>query len=226
MQPIEILYEDNHLIAVNKAPGELVQGDKSGDIPLCELVKAYLKEKYRKPGNVFCGVIHRIDRPVSGVVLFSRTSKALGRMNSMVRERKIVKRYWAIVRNCPPQETATLHHYLYKEERLNRTWVSETPKKGYLEAELSYRLIGRSDNYFLLEIDLKTGRHHQIRAQLAAIGSPIKGDLKYGATRSNPDGSIALHARCIQFIHPVSGEEISITAPPPAGSLWNSFEPL
>ena len=226
MDPQRILYEDNHLIAVNKAAGELVQGDKSGDLPLCESIKAYLKEKYQKPGNVFCGVIHRIDRPVSGVVLFARTSKALARMNEAVKERSFSKQYLAIVQNRPEHTGATLVHYLRKEEAQNKTYVSETEREGYRRAELAYRLIGQSERYYLLEIDLKTGRHHQIRAQLAAIGCPIKGDLKYGASRSNPDGSICLHARRICFTHPVSGATIQITAPPPAAPLWQGFAPL
>ena len=226
MDPHRILYEDNHLIAVNKAAGELVQGDKSGDQPLCETIKAYLKEKYRKPGNVFCGVIHRIDRPVSGVILFARTSKALARMNEAVKTRAFGKQYLAIVRNRPEHPEGTLVHYLRKEEAQNRTYVSETEREGYRRAELDYRIVGASDRYYLLEIDLKTGRHHQIRAQLAAIGCPIKGDLKYGAPRSNPDGSICLHARRIRFTHPVSGAPILITAPLPDTPLWRGFAPL
>ncbi len=226
MDPNRILYEDNHLIAVNKAAGELVQGDRSGDTPLCETVKAYLKEKYRKPGNVFCGVIHRIDRPVSGVVLFARTSKALARMNEAVKSRDFGKQYLAIVQNRPVPPEATLVHYLRKDEGQNRTYVSENEREGYRRAELDYRLAGTSERYFLLEIALKTGRHHQIRAQLAAIGCPIKGDLKYGAPRSNPDGSICLHARCISFKHPVTGSCIRIEAPLPDDRLWQSFAQL
>ena len=226
MESDRILYEDNHLIAINKRAGELVQGDKSGDMPLSEELKAYLKVKYNKPGNVFCGVIHRIDRPVSGVVLFARTSKALSRMNQAVRMHEMKKRYWAIVQQRPLQDEATLVHYLNRVEHLNRTFVSDTEKEGYRMAELSYRLIGQSERYFLLEIDLKTGRHHQIRAQLAAIGCPIKGDLKYGSPRSNPDGSIGLHARSVTFAHPVSGQSTMITAPPPSMPLWNCFNTL
>lgn len=226
MNPQRILYEDNHLIAVNKAAGELVQGDKSGDVPLCETIKAYLKEKYRKPGNVFCGVIHRIDRPVSGVVLFARTSKALARMNEAVRTRDFHKQYLAIVQNRPPHDEATLVHYVRKDEAQNRTYVSDTERSGYRQAELDYRLAGVSERYYLLEITLKTGRHHQIRAQLAAIGCPIKGDLKYGARRSNPDGSICLHARRISFTHPVSAASVLIEAPLPDTPLWQDFAPL
>jgi 23S rRNA pseudouridine1911/1915/1917 synthase len=226
MDPHRILYEDNHLIALNKAAGELVQGDASGDTPLCEQLKDYLKEKYHKPGNVFCGIIHRIDRPVSGVVLFARTSKTLGRMNEMIRNRHIRKTYLAIVGKRPDPPEDTLVHYLYRNEKQNRTYVSETAQDGYRRAELAYRLIGISDRYYLLEIDLKTGRHHQIRAQLSAIGLPIKGDLKYGAPRSNPDSSICLHAQCICFTHPVSGESIRICAPLPTLPLWNNFQLL
>ncbi|MBP5614575.1 MAG: RluA family pseudouridine synthase [Bacteroidales bacterium] len=226
MKPEDILYEDNHLIAVNKAAGILVQGDKTGDMPLCDEVKDYLKKKYGKPGDVFCGVIHRIDRPVSGAVLFARTSKALVRMNRMVAERHVTKKYWAIVQQRPPHTEETLVHYLKRIEKNNSTIVSDTAAEGYCRAELAYRLAGASDHYFLLEIDLRTGRHHQIRAQLAAIGCPIKGDLKYGAPRSNPDGSISLHARSISFIHPVTQQETLIQAPVPDDKLWHFFETL
>ena len=226
MTVADVIYEDNHLIAVNKRPGELVQGDKTGDAPMCEEVKNYLREKYHKPGNVFCGVIHRIDRPVSGVVLFAKTSKALGRMNQLVKERKITKTYWAIVQQRPEKDEAQLVHYLKRMEKQNHTYASLQEKEGWQKAILSYCLIGQSDRYFLLEIDLQTGRHHQIRAQLSAIGCPIRGDLKYGAPRSNPDASISLHARAIAFTHPVSGQEIRIEAPLPNDKLWQCFNVL
>lgn len=220
---LSVLYEDNHLIAINKHSGELVQGDKTGDEPLNEKIKLFLKEKYNKPGQVFCGVIHRIDRPVSGVVLFAKTSKALSRMNQMVKERTITKVYWAIVQNEPPHQAETLIHYLRKNEANNYTEVSKTAKKGFDIAELDYKVIGHSDNYHLLEIHLKTGRHHQIRAQLSATGCPIKGDLKYGAKRSNQDGSISLHARKLIFVHPVSKKMTEITAPVPEDKIWHCF---
>lgn len=221
---LEILYEDNHIIAVNKKPSQLVQGDKTGNMPLSEMVKVYLKKKYQKPGEVFLGVPHRLDRPVSGVVLFARTSKALARLNEMLREKSIKKTYWAIVKNPPPKENDTLIHYLKKNEEKNISRVYEKENAGTQRAELDYKLIASSDNYHLLEINLKTGRHHQIRAQLSAIGSPIKGDLKYGFARSNENGSIHLHSRKTEFIHPVSKKNIQIIAPPPAGdALWQWF---
>lgn len=220
----EVLYEDNHIIAINKLAGEIVQGDKTGDVPLSEKVKNYIKEKYEKPGAVFLGVIHRIDRPVSGIVLFARTSKALERMNKLFREKEIQKTYWAVVKNKPPKVEDTLIRYLIKNEKLNKSFSSLQPKKEALESTLDYRLLASSDTYHLLEINPHTGRHHQIRVMLADIGCPIKGDLKYGFQRSNPDGSIHLHARAIQFIHPVSGEEIKIIAPPPISDpLWKFF---
>jgi len=220
-----VLYEDNHIIIVNKAPGEIVQGDKTGDEPLSDTVKAYLKEKYRKPGNVFCGVTHRLDRPTSGVVVFAKTGKSLTRLNDMFRNAEVKKTYWAIVKNRPPKEEDTLTHYLIKHEKTNKSTAFDTEKPHTKKAVLHYRLMGASQNYFLLEIDLETGRHHQIRCQLARIGCPIKGDLKYGAERSNPDGSISLHARTISFIHPVSKENIAIIAPLPQEPLWNAFLP-
>ena len=200
-----VVYEDNHIIVVNKTSSEIVQGDKTGDTPLSETVKQYIKEKYDKPGNVFLGVTHRLDRPVSGLVVFAKTSKALSRLNDMFRNNEVKKTYWAIVKNCPKEPEGELVHYMIKNV-------------------LHYRLIGHSQNYCLLEVDLKTGRHHQIRCQLAKIGCPIKGDLKYGFPRSNPDGSICLHARYIHFIHPVSKKEISLTAPLPEGNLWSGFD--
>lgn len=223
---MRVLYEDNHLIIVNKAPSEIVQGDKTGDKPLSEMIKDYLKEKYHKPGNVFCGVTHRLDRPTSGVVVFAKTSKALARLNEMFRNGEINKTYWAVVKNRPEKEEDKLIHYLIKNEKTNKSTAYMIEKPHTKEAVLHYKLIRSSQNYFLLEIDLETGRHHQIRCQLAKIGSPIKGDLKYGAERSNPDGSISLHARTISFIHPVSKEKIEVTAPLPEENLWHAFEVL
>ncbi len=217
---MNVLYEDNHLIAVNKAVGEIVQGDKTGDTPLVESVKQYLKEKYNKPGNVFCGVTHRLDRPVSGVVIFAKTSKALERFNEMLRVHNLKKTYWAIVKNPPKQPESTITHYLVRNEKLNKSFAYNTPKAGAKESILSYKVIGQSDNYTMLEIDLQTGRHHQIRCQLSAIGCPIKGDLKYGFPRSNKDGGISLHARRIEFIHPVSKIPITIEAPLPPDPIW------
>lgn len=208
-----ILFEDNHIIIVNKLAGEIVQGDKTGDIPLLEEVKKYIKEKYNKPGNVFCGLVHRIDRPVSGVVIFAKTSKALARLNEIVKERRISKIYWALVEHSPLQTEQKLVDYLYRNEGQNKTYVSETEKKGYLRAELSYHVIEKLTNYTLVEVELYTGRHHQIRAQLSHHGMVIKGDLKYGARRSNRDGSISLHARSIRFEHPVTHQPVDVTAP-------------
>jgi 23S rRNA pseudouridine1911/1915/1917 synthase len=222
-QPLSILYEDNHLIAVNKRPSDIVQGDKTGDKPLSEIVKDYIKKKYQKPGDVFLGVAHRIDRPVSGVVLFARTSKALERINEMFRDKKIQKTYWAVVKNRPPQNSGLLVNYLYKNEKLNKSFVTDATRKDASLCELEYKIIASSDTYFLLEINPHTGRHHQIRVQLAHMGCPIKGDLKYGFDRSNKDASIHLHARKISFIHPVKNEPIEIIAPPPDEVLWNYF---
>lgn len=223
---MKVLYEDNHLIIVNKSAGEIVQGDKTGDEPLSDMVKAYLKEKYQKPGNVFCGVTHRLDRPTSGAVVFAKTSKALTRLNDMFRNGEVKKTYWAIVKNRPVAEEDTLTHYLVKNEKTNKSTAYDSEKPHTKRAVLHYRLIAASQNYFLLEVDLETGRHHQIRCQLAKIGSPLRGDLKYGAERSNPDGSISLHARTVSFIHPVSKENISVTAPLPEEALWNAFSHL
>ena len=222
-QKMQVLYEDNHLIIVNKAAGEIVQGDKTGDKPLSEMVKEYLKVKYNKSGNVFCGVTHRLDRPTSGVVVFAKTSKALSRLNEMFKKGQMDKTYWAIVKKRPAKEEDTLTHYLIKTERNNKSTAYDTEKPNTKKAVLHYKLIASSDNYHLLEVDLETGRHHQIRCQLSKIGSPIKGDLKYGAERSNPDGSISLHARKISFIHPVSKEKIEVTAPVPEDSLWKAL---
>jgi Pseudouridylate synthases, 23S RNA-specific len=221
---MKVIYEDNHIIAVSKTCSEIVQGDKTGDKPLSEIVKEYIKEKYNKPGNVFLGVTHRLDRPVSGLVLFARTSKALTRMNELFREGKIKKTYWAIVKNKPPYTEGELTHYLVRNEKQNKSYAYDTEKPNSKKAILGYRLIGASDNYYLLEIDLKTGRHHQIRCQLAKMGCPIKGDLKYGFPRSNPDGGISLHSRKASFIHPVTKEEIEIEAPLPSDKLWRQFE--
>ncbi len=218
-----ILYEDNHLIAVNKLPSEIVQGDKTGDEPLSEVVKNYLKEKYHKPGNVFLGVIHRLDRPVSGVVVFAKTGKALRRMNELVKQRAMQKTYWAIVKNKPSQPEGKLVHHLTRNTTKNKSFAGNTPRPGSKEAVLSYKLLASGENYHLLEIDLHTGRHHQIRAQLSAMGCPIKGDLKYGFPRSNPDASISLHARKVSFVHPVKKERIEIIADPTAGMLWQYF---
>lgn len=219
-----VLYEDNHLIIVNKSVSEIVQGDKTGDTPLCDTLKAWLKEKYAKPGNVFVGVPHRLDRPVSGVVVFAKTSKALARLNEMFRNGEVHKTYWAVVQQPPEREAAEITHYLVRNEKLNKSVAYDSPRTGAKEAELTYRTLCRSDNYTLLEVELKTGRHHQIRCQLAHIGAPIKGDLKYGARRSNPDGGISLHARQVSFIHPVSRQPIEVVAPVPADALWQYFE--
>lgn len=221
---MEVIYEDNHLIAVNKSCGEIVQGDKTGDQPLSESLKIWLKEKYNKPGNVFVGVTHRLDRPVSGIVLFAKTSKALARLNGMFRTGAIKKTYWAIVKRCPSQPEGELTHWLVRNEKQNKSYAYDTEQPNSKKAILHYKLIARSENYFLLEIDLKTGRHHQIRCQLAKMGCPIKGDLKYGFPRSNPDGSISLHARRIRFIHPVSKELVDVEAPLPPGNLWSGFD--
>lgn len=223
---MEVIYEDNHIIVVNKAPGEIVQGDKTGDTPLSETVKRWIKQKYDKPGNVFLGVVHRLDRPVAGLVVFAKTSKALARMNDMFRNGQVHKTYWAIVRNRPPKDSDLLIHYITTTERNNKSYASLMPKEGSKVAKLSYRLIASGEHYHLLEIDLMTGRKHQIRVQMSAIGSPIKGDLKYGDRRSNPDGSISLVAKTIRFVHPVSGEEIDLTAPVPDDRLWRDLEKL
>jgi 23S rRNA pseudouridine1911/1915/1917 synthase len=219
-----VVYEDNHIIVVNKTSSEIVQGDKTGDTPLSEMVKQYLKEKYNKPGNVFIGVTHRLDRPVSGLVVFAKTSKALPRLNEMFRNGEVKKTYWAIVKECPKETEGELVHYLVRNEKQNKSYAYDKEVKNSKKAVLHYKLIGHSQNYYLLEVDLKTGRHHQIRCQLAKMGCSIKGDLKYGFPRSNPDGSICLHARTVQFVHPVSKEMIRLTAPVPEGNLWNGFE--
>lgn len=219
-----VIYEDNHIIIVNKTASEIVQGDKTGDTPLSETVKQYLKEKYQKPGNVFIGVTHRLDRPVSGLVVFAKTSKALSRLNEMFKKGEVQKTYWAVVKQAPKDMEGELVHYLVRNEKQNKSYAYDVEKPTSKKAILHYRVIGRSDNYYLLEVDLKTGRHHQIRCQLAKMGCPIKGDLKYGFPRSNPDGSICLHARYVRFIHPVSKEFIAVEAPVPSGNLWNNFK--
>ena len=219
---LEILFEDNHLLIVNKKSGDIVQGDKTGDKPLSEVVKEYIKEKYNKPGEVFLGVVHRLDRPTSGIIIFARTSKALERLNKMLRDRVISKTYWAIIKNNPKEVKGTLIHFLKKNPKNNKSTVFKKEAVGSKKAILNYTILRNLENYSLLEIDLETGRHHQIRAQLSFIGSPIKGDLKYGASRSNKDGSIHLHARKINFTHPVSKKIITITAPTPNEVIWNA----
>jgi len=219
---LQVLYEDNHIIIINKRVGDIVQGDKTGDVPLSEIVKQYIAEKYQKKGNAFLGVVHRLDRPTSGIVIFARTSKALERLNKMLRDKVIQKTYWAIVKNKPAENSATLIHFLKKNPKNNKTTVFIKENEGSKKAILHYKLIKKLDNYYLLEIDLETGRHHQIRAQLAAIKCPIKGDLKYGFNRSNKDGGISLHAREISFSHPVGNKSIHLIAALPDDPLWNS----
>ena len=218
-----VVYEDNHIIIVSKESGEIVQGDKTGDTPLSETVKQYIKEAYAKPGNVFLGVVHRLDRPVSGLVLFARTSKALPRLNKMFAEGNIHKTYWAIVANTPPQPEGTIVHWLVRNEKQNKSYAYDHEVPNSKRAELDYKVIGKSDRYCLVEVVLRTGRHHQIRCQLAKMGCPIKGDLKYGAKRSNADGSICLHSRRMEFVHPISKKEIVVEAPVPNDNLWKSF---
>jgi 23S rRNA pseudouridine1911/1915/1917 synthase len=219
----EILYEDNHIIAVYKRSSDLAQGDKTGDTSLDNEIKKYISEKYKKPGEVFLGVVHRLDRPVSGVILFARTSKALERLNEMFRLKQVKKSYLAIVKERPPEDEATITHFLKKNEKQNKSYVFDNEVKGSKEASLTYRLKGRSERYYMLEIELHSGRHHQIRAQMAKIGCPIKGDLKYGFPRSNEDGSISLFARKLEFIHPVKKEPITIIAHFPEGDIWSVF---
>ena len=223
---MNVLYEDNHIIIVNKTVSEIVQGDKTGDKPLSEIVGEWLKKKYNKPGNVFVGVTHRLDRPVSGIVVMAKTSKALSRLNGMFKNGEIKKSYWAIVKNCPPAGEGTLEHYLVRNEKQNKSYVCAKEAPGGKHALLHYKLIARSDNYCLLEVGLKTGRHHQIRCQLAAMGCPIRGDLKYGFDRSNKDGGISLHARKISFTHPISQKMIEVEAPAPDEPLWNAFKAI
>lgn len=218
---LQVLFEDNHLIIINKRAGDITQGDKTGDVPLSEIVKEYLKKKYQKEGNVFLGVVHRLDRPTSGVIIFAKTSKSLERLNKMLRDKKIQKTYWAIVKNHPEKEKDTLIHFLKKNPINNKSTVYNQEIKDSKRAVLHYQLLKKLDNYSLLEIDLETGRHHQIRSQLSFIGFPIKGDLKYGFPRSNKNASIHLHARKIEFVHPVSKESIEIIAPTPNDVIWN-----
>jgi 23S rRNA pseudouridine1911/1915/1917 synthase len=220
---MEVLFEDNHIVAVNKNNSDIVQGDKTGDIPLSEKVKEYIKVKYNKPGEVYLGVTHRLDRPVSGAILFARTSKALTRLNEMFSNKEVKKTYWAIVKNNPENISDTLKHYIFRDQKKNKSFAYDREGKDTKLASLSYKLIASAENYFLLEVDLHTGRHHQIRCQLAKIGCPIKGDLKYGFPRSNPDGGISLHARKIEFVHPVKKEKVVIIASPPKDSLWDYF---
>jgi len=220
----EILYEDNHIIIINKRSSDLVQGDSTGDEPLDDVVRGYIKAKYKKPGDVFLGVVHRLDRPVSGCVIYARTSKALTRLSELFRTREVKKTYWAIVTEMPPLEEGILTHFIKKNEKQNKSYVFDRQVKESKAAELSYRIIGRSERFYLLEIDLHTGRHHQIRAQLSAAGCPVKGDLKYGSKRSNEGGGISLHARRISFIHPVKNEEVCVEAPIPNEKIWNLFK--
>jgi 23S rRNA pseudouridine1911/1915/1917 synthase len=219
---LQVLFEDNHIVIVNKRAGDITQGDKTGDKPLSEVVKEYIKNKYNKPGDVFLGVVHRLDRPTSGIIIFARTSKSLERLNKMLRDKTIHKTYWAVVKNHPKKEKDTLINYLRKNPKNNKSTAYTKEIEGSKKAVLHYTVLKKLDNYSLIEIDLETGRHHQIRTQLSTIGSPIKGDLKYGFDRSNKDGSIHLHARKIKFTHPVSKELINITAPTPKEVIWNA----
>ena len=223
-RPLQILFEDNHLIIINKRPGDIVQGDKTGDEPLLDIVKKYVKEKYNKPGDVFIGMPHRIDRPTSGIVIFCRNSRSLERMSEMFREKTIHKTYWAVVKNRPPKEKHTLIHYLKKNQQMNKSFPYEKKVPDSFYAELEYKLIANSDKYFLIEVKLKTGRHHQIRVQLSSIGCPVKGDVKYGFDRANDDGSIHLHSRKVEFIHPSKKEPMTVIAPVPDDKLWTYFE--
>ena len=217
---LQILYEDNHLIAINKRSGDIVQGDKTGDMPLSEIVKIYLKDKHNKPGNVYLGVPHRLDRPTSGIVVFSKTSKALPRLNKLFAEKTAKKTYWAVVKNKPLETSGLLTNWLVRNNKQNKSYAYKNKVDNSKKAILSYNIIKKLNCYFLLEIDLQTGRHHQIRAQLAKIGCPVKGDLKYGADRSNKDGSIHLHSRKLSFVHPIKKEKIIIIAPPPNNPIW------
>lgn len=219
---LQVLYEDNHIIIINKRAGDIVQGDKTGDTPLSDVVKEYIKHKYNKPGNVYLGTVHRLDRPTSGIVMFAKTSKALPRLNKLFLSKAIKKTYWAVVKQAPPKPQDTLVHWLKKNPKNNKSYAHSKEIKESKQAILHYKIIKTLDNYLLLEVNLETGRHHQIRTQLATVGSPIKGDLKYGFSRSNKDASIHLHARHIAFIHPVKKEEITVTAPPPDDAIWNA----
>ena len=219
---LQVLFEDNHLIIINKRPGDIVQGDKTGDQPLSDTVKAYLKIKYNKPGNVYLGVVHRLDRPTSGIVVFAKTSKALPRLNKMFAEKDAKKTYWAIVKNIPKEPEKRLVHWMKRNTKQNKSYANIKEVPNSKKAMLTYRTVKKLNHYFLLQIDLETGRHHQIRSQLSAIGSPIKGDLKYGFNRSNDDGSIHLHARKLRLTHPVKKEPLEIIAPPPNDPIWNA----
>ena len=223
---MRILFEDNHLIAINKRAGEISQGDKTGDACILDNVKAFIKKRDNKPGNVFVGLPHRLDRPTSGVLLLTKTDKALARVNKLIQDREFHKTYWAIVREKPPKNTERLTHWMQKNEKQNKSYTSDVEKNGWLKAELEYIVVASSENYSLLEVKLFTGRHHQIRAQLAAIGCPVRGDLKYGFDRSNRDGSISLHARSLEFIHPIKNELVKIIAPAPSENLWLILEQL
>lgn len=224
LKDLKILFEDNHLVLVNKNPGDIVQGDKTGDKPLVDIVKEYIKKKFEKPGEVFLGIPHRIDRPTSGIVIFCRNSRSLERINRMFKEKTIKKTYWAVVKEKPPKDSDKLVSYLKKNEEKNKSYAVAEATQGYVRAELDYKIIASSERYHLLEIDLHTGRHHQIRVQLSTIGCPIKGDLKYGFDRSNEDASIHLHARKVRFMHPSKKEEIIVEAPVPEEKLWQYFE--
>ncbi len=223
---MEVIYEDNHLIAVNKSAGEIVQGDRTGDVPLSDAVKIYIKKKYNKPGNVFLGVAHRIDRPVSGAVLFARTSKALERINEMIKKREIKKTYWAVVKNRPAANSGTLTHYLARDTEQNVTAAFDRETSDSQKAVLSYKIIGSGNGYYYLEIDLETGRHHQIRAQLAKIGCPIVGDVKYGYERPDRNGGIHLHSRSMEFVHPIAKTLVKIIADPPKDRIWEGFDSM
>ncbi|WP_034888023.1 RluA family pseudouridine synthase [Gillisia sp. Hel_I_29] len=223
---LQVLHEDNHIIIVNKRPGDIVQGDKTGDTPLSEVVKEFIKRKYNKPGAVYLGVVHRLDRPTSGIVMFAKTSKALPRLNKLFKDKEAKKTYWAVVKNMPPQEQGTLVHYMKRNQKQNKSFahIKEVPESK--KAILDYKILQKLDNYYLLEIDLHTGRHHQIRSQLSSIGCPIKGDLKYGFDRSNKDASIHLHARKLTFEHPVKNIPIEVIAPTPSDPIWNAINIL
>lgn len=223
-QNLDVLFEDNHLLIVNKKPGDIIQGDKTGDTPLVDVCKSYVAEKYNKPGAVFLGVVHRLDRPTSGIVVFARTSKALARLNKMFAERATEKTYWALTKECPPKPHDRLIHYMVRNPKQNKSYANIKEVPNSKKAILNYRLLQELKHYYLLEIDLETGRHHQIRSQLSAIGCPIKGDLKYGFDRSNPDGSIHLHARKLKLLHPVRKEPLEIIAPPPSDALWDAVQ--